>query len=104
MLGAQLVDGAQEHADAWRGRADEAKALALRAVELMCGGRPRAYEHVYHHDARTRRLVLGPPIAPTPGPATFRIAARWLTDAFADLEWVVHHVVSERDLVAVISR
>jgi len=85
----------------WRGTPDDAKALALRAVNLVCGGRLQAFETVYHHDARTRRLVLGPPLAPAPGPATFRIAARWLTDAFADLEWVVHHVVSERDLVAV---
>jgi predicted ester cyclase len=35
------------------------------------------------------------------GPAAIHATALWLRDAFADLRWEVHEVVSERDLVVV---
>ena len=86
----------------WPGEPDEAKALALRAVELMRGAPPRRPSSASTaRDARTRPLVLGPPLAAGTGPRVFPAAARRLPDAFAELDRVVHHVVAEDDLVAV---
>jgi predicted ester cyclase len=84
----------------WRGERGEAKAVALRALELMRGASPDAFRSVYLPDASTRPLVIGQRLAGGRGPEVFHAATRWLTDAFADLERVVHHVVAEDGLVA----
>ena len=60
----------------WHGEPDGVKAHALRAVEAM---------------RRVPEELL----------AGFGHPARLLDESFADLGWVVHHVVAEGDLVAV---
>ena len=53
----------------WLGRPDEAKAVALPARGAHARRRRlQAFDRVYDHDARTRRLVLGPPLAAGSGP------------------------------------
>jgi predicted ester cyclase len=85
----------------WRGDPGPAKAVALQALELLRGGSLDEFRRLYALGATTRHLALGPPIAGARGPQAFQTAARWFADAFADLDWVVHHVVADAGLVAV---
>jgi predicted ester cyclase len=85
----------------WRGELDDAKEGALLALEAMRGGPLELFERAYHPDAYNREQHSEPPECRGRGPATFRATSRRLHAAFADLSWVVHHVASEGDLVAV---
>ncbi len=86
---------------AFAGPLDAASAAALRALDVMRGAPLADFEAALHPDAFNREQRAEPPDARGRGPATFHATARWLNDAFSDLDFAVHHVVAEGDLVAV---
>ena len=83
----------------YSGPLDGAKEMALGALDVMRGAPLEAYERHYHPHAYNREQHSEPAAARGRGPATFAATSRWLNDAFADLDWTVHHLVAERDLV-----
>ncbi len=74
---------------------------ALAALDAMRGAPPETFERLYRPDADDREQHSEPRAARGRGPATFLATSRRLNDAFADLDWTVHHVVTEGDLVAI---
>jgi predicted ester cyclase len=81
--------------------ADEAKALAIRSMQIMVDGDRNDFDEVVHADAANRESKDEPPETRGRGPAAFYATALWLRGAFADLAFEVHDVVAERDLVVV---
>jgi predicted ester cyclase len=80
---------------------DAVKAVALRSFALMRDGTLAEFEPCVHPDAVNREAKDEPPAAREPGPAGFHATALWLREAFADLDWEIHDVVVEGDLVVV---
>ena len=79
----------------------DAKELCVRSMHIMADGTPEDFEAVVHPDARNREDVDEPPATRGRGPAAFYATALWLRDAYAELRWDIHDVVSEGDLVVV---
>ena len=81
--------------------ADEAKALAIRSMQIMADGDRSDFDDVVHPEAVNRESKDEPPETRGRGPAAFYATALWLRGAFADLAFEIHDVVAERDLVVV---
>ena len=77
------------------------KAVALRSFELMRDGTLADFEALIHPDAVNHEEKDEPPASRGRGPRPFHGTALWLRDAFAELDWEIHTVVAEGDLVVV---
>lgn len=86
-----------------RGRFDpNAETIALSQFEMMASGTFENFERLVHPQAINHEAKDEPPEArQSYGPAAVYATALWLREAFADLQWEVHEVVAERDLVVV---
>jgi predicted ester cyclase len=80
---------------------DAAKAVALRSFELMRDGTFADFEALIHPDAVNHEEKDEPPESRGRGPRPFHATALWLRGAFAELDWEIHRVVAEGDLVVV---
>lgn len=80
---------------------DEAKELGLRSIQIMADGSRQDFEEAIHPEFLNHEAKDEPPASRQPGPAGAYATALWLRDAFAELRWEAHHVVSEGDLVVV---
>ena len=79
--------------------ADEAKALAIRSMQIMVDGRRDDFDAVVHPDAINREGKDEPPESRGRGPAAFYATALWLRAWFDDLAFEIHDVIVEGDLV-----
>ena len=77
------------------------KDIALRSMEIMRDGTYEDFVEVVHPEAVNHESKDEPPATRGRGPAAFYATALWLRDAFADLDFEVHTVVAEEDLVVV---
>ena len=77
----------------------DSKELCIRSMQIMADGTPEDFEAVVHPEARNREAVDEPPATRGRGPAAFYATALWLREAYADLSFDVHDVVSDGDLV-----
>ena len=80
---------------------EAAKAIALRSIAIMRDGTMADFDAVVHPEALNHEGRDEPPACRGRGPRAFYATALWLRDAFAELDWDVHHVVAEGDLVVV---
>jgi ketosteroid isomerase-like protein len=97
-----IVAMTMTHAAALGGlTADEAKALAIRSMQVMVDGTPAEFDELVHPDAVNREGKDEPPAARGRGPAASYATALWLRAMFADLAFEVHEVAQEGDLVVV---
>ncbi|SBW17407.1 ester cyclase [Protofrankia symbiont of Coriaria ruscifolia] len=81
--------------------AETNRALCARAVEIMALDEIDEFTRLIHPDAVNREADAEPPACRGRGPAAFRASARWLQDAYTDLRWEIHDVVTDTDLVTV---
>jgi predicted ester cyclase len=77
----------------------DTKEVAIRSVHIMADGTFEDFEEVVHPEASNREGVDEPPASRGRGPAAFYATALWLREAYADLRWDIHNVVSEDDFV-----
>ncbi len=77
----------------------DTKELCVRATHMMADGTFEDFEAVVHPHARNREAIDEPPETRGRGPAAFYATALWLRDAYAELRWDIHDVVSQGDLV-----
>jgi predicted ester cyclase len=77
------------------------KDIAVRSMRIMADGTYDEFVEVVHPEAVNHESKDEPPATRGPGPAAFYATALWLRDAFADLDFEVHTVVAEDDLVVV---
>ena len=77
------------------------KDIALRSMEIMRDGTYEDFVEVVHPEAVNHESKDEPPATRGRGPAAFYATALWLRDAFADLDFEVHTVVAEEDLVVI---
>ena len=80
---------------------DELKALCVRSIHMMGDGNLSDFEAVFHSNAHNREAEDEPPACRGAGPAAFFATALWLRSAYADLQWDIHDVVVDGDLVVV---
>jgi len=80
---------------------DQAKELCVRSMQLMANGTRAQFDEVIHPDAVNHEEKDEPPASRGRGPRPFHATAVWLRDAFAELDWEIHDVVAEGDLVVV---
>jgi predicted ester cyclase len=81
--------------------AETAKAVCLRAFQIMVDGSFDDFVDVVHPDAVNREARDEPPESRGRGPAAFYATALWLRSWFAELAFEIHEVVSEGDLVVI---
>ena len=79
----------------------EAEALCIESMRIMADGSRADFERVVHPLAHNREAVDEPPAARIPGPEGFYATALWLRDAFAELTFDIHEVVSTGDTVVI---
>jgi predicted ester cyclase len=77
------------------------KAMALRSIEIMANGSRADFDAVLHPDFFNHEQVDEPPETRGRGPAKAYGVARWLRAAWQDLDWEIHDVLAEDDLVVV---
>ncbi len=70
-------------------------------LNLMATGTLAEFEAIVHPDARNLEDVSEPPASRGRGAAAFHATALWLRAAYSDLNWTVHEVVEQDDLVVV---
>jgi predicted ester cyclase len=75
--------------------------IAIRCIRLMGDGTRDEFDHLIHPEALNREHVAEPPAARGLGPAAFWASAIWLRAAYSELDWKIHDVVGDGDLVAV---
>jgi predicted ester cyclase len=81
--------------------ADQAKALAIRSMQIMVDGSRADFDAVVHPEAINRESKDEPPETRGQGPAAFYATALWLRAWFDDLAFEIHDAIVEGDLVAV---
>jgi predicted ester cyclase len=79
----------------------DVKTVALRSFDLMRDGTLAEFEALIPPDAVNHEAKDEPPASRGGGPRAFHATALWLRDAFAELDWEIHTVVAEGDLVVV---
>jgi len=79
----------------------EAKALAVRSMQIMVDGTRSDFDEVVHPDAVNREAKDEPPETRGRGPAAFYATALWLREWFDEWAFDVHDVIAEGDLVVV---
>jgi predicted ester cyclase len=77
----------------------DAKGLCVYATGLMVAGTLDDFAAVVHPDARNREAEAEPPACRGRGPAAIHATALWLRSAYDDLNWEIHDVVADGDLV-----
>jgi predicted ester cyclase len=77
------------------------KAIALRSIEIMVDGSPADFDAVLHPDFFNHEQVDEPPETRGYGSAKAHRVALWLRAAWEGLDWEVHDVVEDGDLVVV---
>ena len=77
------------------------KDIAVRSMRIMADGTYEDFVEVVHPEAVNHEAKDEPPATRGRGPAAFYATALWLRDAFADLDFEVHAIVAEGDLVVV---
>ena len=75
--------------------------VCVRSMTIMASGDLDELARVVHPQAANREAKAEPPACRVQGPAAFAATARWLRAAFADLNFDIHDVVADGDLVAV---
>lgn len=83
------------------GTETDIKDLCVRSMRIMVDGSPADFDAVVHPEAHNREGVDEPPASWGRGPAAFHATALWLRGAFAELDFEVHDVVADGDLVVV---
>ena len=79
----------------------EPVSVAVRSIHTMATGDRAAFDPLYDPGALDRENRVQPPSSRVPGPASFYSTALWLRAAFADLDYDIHHVVTDGTVVAV---
>ncbi|MFD4179914.1 ester cyclase [Rhodococcus sp. NPDC058514] len=79
----------------------DAKSIAVRSVELVATGSRDDFGAVIHPDGVNHESKTHPPSTRGRGPESWYATARWLRQAFADLNFEVRNVVADGDLVAI---
>jgi predicted ester cyclase len=82
-----------------RAATPDAHAISRRVLDVMETGSREDFEEVCHPLFFNHEQLDEPPASRGRGPATAHATALWLREAFADLRWEIHEVVSEGDLV-----
>jgi len=77
------------------------KSIALRSMLIMRDGTLEDFEEIVHPEAVNREATEEPPESRGPGPRPFYATALWLRAAFADLDFEIHEVIAEGDLVVI---
>lgn len=75
--------------------------LCVRSMKIMASGDLDELASVVHPEAVNREAKDEPPDCRGRGPAAFAATARWLRAAFADLDFEIHDVATDGDLVVV---
>jgi predicted ester cyclase len=81
--------------------ADQAKALAIRSMQIMVDGSRDDFDAIVHPEAINREGKDEPPESRGRGPAAFYATALWLRAWFDDLAFEIHEAIVEGDLVVV---
>ena len=80
---------------------DDAKALAVRSIQIMGDGTLNDFHELVHPECLNHEAKDEPPAARGRGPAAAYATAEWLRGAFDDLHWEIHEVIAEGDIVVV---
>ena len=80
---------------------NDAKALALRSIQIMADGTHDDFHEVIHPQFLNHEAKDEPPASRGRGPGPAYATALWLRDAFAELRWEIHDAVAEGNLVVV---
>jgi predicted ester cyclase len=75
--------------------------ICVRSMTIMASGDLDELAQVVHPQAVNREAKAEPPACRVQGPVAFAATARWLRAAFADLDFDIHDLVADGDLVAV---
>jgi predicted ester cyclase len=75
--------------------------VCVRSMEIMASGDLDELARVVHPEAVNREAKDEPLACRGRGPAAFAATARWLRAAFADLDFDIHDVATDADLVVV---
>ena len=75
--------------------------IALRSIELMADGSREDFDEYIHPDFLNHEAKDEPPAARGRGPAACWATAVWLREAYSDLQWEIHDVVDNGNLVVV---
>jgi predicted ester cyclase len=75
--------------------------VCVRSMLIMGSGNLDELAQIVDPGAVNREAKDEPPACRVPGPAGFAATAHWLRTAFADLDFAIHDVVAEGDLVVV---
>jgi predicted ester cyclase len=75
--------------------------VCVRSMTIMASGDLDELTRVVHPEAVNREAKDEPPSCRGRGPAAFAATARWLRAAFADLDFDIHDVATDGDLVVV---
>jgi predicted ester cyclase len=75
--------------------------ICVRSMAIMAAGDLGELTAVVHPEATNREAKDEPPACRGQGPAAFVATAHWLRAAFADLDFEIHDVLADGDLVAV---
>jgi predicted ester cyclase len=86
-------------ATAERAATADAHTISRRILDAMESGGPEDFDELCHPLFFNHEQLEEPPASRGHGPATAYATALWLREAFADLRWEIHDVVSEDDLI-----
>jgi predicted ester cyclase len=75
--------------------------MCVSSMKIMASGDLGELAPVVHPEAVNREAKDEPPECRGRGPAAFAATARWLRAAFADLDFDIHDVVTDGELVVV---
>lgn len=79
--------------------ATDVREFCHRALNIMSTDDLAGFRELIHPEATNREAVDEPEDCRGVGPEAYRATARWLTTAFSDLQWEVHDVVANGDLM-----
>ncbi len=79
--------------------ATDVREFCRRALNIMATDDLTGFRELIHPEAVNREAAAEPGDCRGVGPEACRATARWLTTAFSDLQWEVHEVIADGDLV-----
>jgi predicted ester cyclase len=80
----------------------DVKAICRHGIKVMANGSLADFEAVYHPDFVNHEAIHEPLECRSPdGPTAAYATACWLRHAFADLQWDIHQVIAEGELVSI---
>ncbi|NMN99072.1 ester cyclase [Antrihabitans stalactiti] len=77
------------------------KATAVGSIHAMAHGSRPDFDGYIAADGFTREQRAAPPSARGTGPGAFFALAQWIRASIADLDYEIHHVAADGDLVTV---